>query len=117
MLLFEPDGDILPHNGEDICEWFNGGVTVEPDAVAASACGADIDLGEQLEKHRFTSSKSLVVVAVVDGDDDDEDDEWKPFNGLRPILAPLLLPVKDDNDVNLDELRNNLVFKSWFSFS
>ena len=78
MLLFEPDGDILPHNGEDICEWFNGGVTVEPDAVAASACGADIELGEQLEKHRFTSSKSLVVVAVVveeccEHHDDDDD--------------------------------------------
>ena len=108
-MLFELDGDILPQNGNDICEWFNGGVAVEPVAVVA-----DVELGEQREKHRFTSSKSLVVVAVVDGDDDEEDDEWKPFNGLRLIPDPLTLLVNDDND---DELRNNLVFKSWFSFS
>ena len=43
---------------------------MEPVAVVA-----DVELGEQREKHRFTSSKSLVVVAVVDGDDDEEDDE------------------------------------------
>lgn len=100
------DDDILLQNGD---------VAVEPAAVVD-----DNELGEQREKHRFTSSKSLVVVAVVDGDDDDEDDEWKPFNGLRQIPDPLpLLPLpdRDDNDVNLDELRNNLVFKSWFSFS